>query len=64
MPIITGSIHSQARLFQYQRYPLSLDKGYHSPANQQRLAELADLLVLPKKGMRLLTKPGAPTNLR
>ena len=29
---------------------VSFDKGFHSPANQQRLAEMIDLPVLPKKG--------------
>lgn len=29
---------------------VSFDKGFHSPANQQRLAEIIDLPVLPKKG--------------
>jgi IS5 family transposase len=37
-----------------RRFPrvrsVSLDKGFHSPANQQRLAELIDFPVLPKKG--------------
>mgnify|MGYP006431775553 CR=1 FL=1 len=37
-----------------QRYPhiasVSFDKGYHSPANQQQLAEVVDFPVLPKKG--------------
>ena len=37
-----------------QRFPhlhsISLDKGFHSPANQQQLAELVPLPVLPKKG--------------
>ncbi|MEA3643554.1 MAG: ISNCY family transposase [Lamprobacter sp.] len=37
-----------------RRYPsiasASFDKGYHSPANQQRLAEVVDFPVLPKKG--------------
>ncbi|NOQ36420.1 MAG: ISNCY family transposase [Methylococcaceae bacterium] len=28
----------------------SFDKGFHSPANQERLAELLDHVVLPKKG--------------
>lgn len=31
---------------------VSFDKGFHSPANQQRLAELIDFPVLPKKGKR------------
>ncbi|NEX23806.1 ISNCY family transposase, partial [Thiorhodococcus mannitoliphagus] len=31
---------------------VSFDKGFHSPANQQRLAELVDFPVLPKKGKR------------
>lgn len=30
----------------------SFDKGYHSPANQNQLAELLDMVVLPKKGKR------------
>jgi len=29
---------------------VSFDKGFHSPANQQHLAEIIDLPVLPKKG--------------
>ncbi len=37
-----------------KRFPnlhsVSLDKGFHSPANQQRLAEVVPLPVLPKKG--------------
>ena len=37
-----------------QRFPnlrsVSLDKGFHSPANQERLAELVPFPVLPKKG--------------
>lgn len=37
-----------------QRFPnlhsISLDKGFHSPANQQQLAELVPFPVLPKKG--------------
>ena len=37
-----------------KRYPnirsVSLDKGYHSPANQRRLAEIVPFPVLPKKG--------------
>jgi len=37
-----------------QRFPnlrsVSLDKGFHSPANQQQLAELVPFPVLPKKG--------------
>ena len=37
-----------------QRFPnlasVSLDKGFHSPANQKRLAELVPFPVLPKKG--------------
>jgi IS5 family transposase len=37
-----------------QRFPhirsVSFDKGYHSPANQQRLSEIVDFPVLPKKG--------------
>ena len=37
-----------------KRFPnlhsVSLDKGVHSPANQQRLAEVVPLPVLPKKG--------------
>lgn len=37
-----------------QRFPnlhsISMDKGFHSPANQQQLAELVPLPVLPKKG--------------
>ncbi len=28
----------------------SFDKGFHSPANQQKLREMLDLVVLPKKG--------------
>ncbi len=28
----------------------SFDKGYHSPSNQQKLTELLELVVLPKKG--------------
>jgi hypothetical protein len=36
------------------RYPslnsLSFDKGFHSPSNQQQLAEIIDFPVLPKKG--------------
>ena len=28
----------------------SFDKGYHSPSNQKELAELLDMVVLPKKG--------------
>jgi len=39
-----------------QRYPkitsVSFDQGFHSPANQQRLAEVVDFPVLPKKGKR------------
>ena len=39
-----------------QRYSniasVSFDKGFHSPANQQRLAEVVDFPVLPKKGRR------------
>jgi IS5 family transposase len=31
---------------------VSLDKGFHSPANQHRLAEIIDFPVLPKKGRR------------
>lgn len=31
---------------------VSLDKGFHSPANQHRLAEIIDFPVLPKKGKR------------
>ena len=31
---------------------VSLDKGFHSPANQQDLAEIIDFSVLPKKGKR------------
>jgi len=38
------------------RYPrirsASLDKGFHSPANQQALAEVVDFPVMPKKGKR------------
>ncbi|NHN39610.1 ISNCY family transposase [Pseudomaricurvus alcaniphilus] len=30
----------------------SFDKGYHSPANQNQLAELLNMVVLPKKGKR------------
>jgi len=30
----------------------SMDKGFHSPANQVRLAEIVDLPVVPKKGKR------------
>jgi hypothetical protein len=37
-----------------KRFPnlhsVSLDKGFHSPANQRRLAEVVPLPVLPKKG--------------
>lgn len=37
-----------------QRFPnlrsVSLDKGFHSPANQKRLAEVVPFPVLPKKG--------------
>ena len=37
-----------------KRFPtlrsVSLDKGFHSPANQERLAELVPFPVLPKKG--------------
>ncbi len=37
-----------------RRFPnlhsISLDKGFHSPANQKQLAELVPLPVLPKKG--------------
>ena len=37
-----------------QRFPnlhsISMDKGFHSPANQQQLAELVPFPVLPKKG--------------
>jgi hypothetical protein len=29
---------------------VSFDQGFHSPANQQRLAEVVDFPVLPKKG--------------
>jgi hypothetical protein len=29
---------------------VSFDKGFHSPANQQRLLEMIELPVLPKKG--------------
>jgi IS5 family transposase len=29
---------------------VSMDKGFHSPANQKRLAEIVDLPVVPKKG--------------
>jgi transposase, IS5 family len=51
-----------------KRFPninsVSLDMSYHSPANQQRFAELADFPVLPKKGKRSLTRAGTPTNLR
>jgi len=36
------------------RYPklraVSMDKGFHSPSNQQSLGECVDLVVLPKKG--------------
>ncbi len=39
-----------------QRYPriasISFDQGFHSPANQQRLAEVVDFPVLPKQGKR------------
>ena len=39
-----------------QRYPsiasVSFDKGFHSKANQQQLAEIVDFPVLPKKGKR------------
>jgi len=39
-----------------QRYPeiasVSFDQGFHSPANQQRLAEVVDFPVLAKKGKR------------
>lgn len=39
-----------------QRFPtlraLSLDKGFHSPANQQALKERLQCVVLPKKGRR------------
>jgi hypothetical protein len=39
-----------------QRYPriasISFDQGFHSPANQHRLAEVVDFPVLPKKGKR------------
>jgi hypothetical protein len=31
---------------------VSLDKGFHSPANQERLGEIIDFPVLPKKGKR------------
>jgi hypothetical protein len=31
---------------------VSLDKGFHSPANQRDLAEILELPVLPKKGKR------------
>ncbi|WP_242463863.1 ISNCY family transposase, partial [Thiococcus pfennigii] len=31
---------------------VSLDKGFHSPANQERLGEIIDFPVLPKKGRR------------
>ena len=30
----------------------SMDKGFHSPANQTRLAKIVDLPVVPKKGKR------------
>lgn len=39
-----------------KRYPsitsASLDKGFHSPANQRQLADIIDFPVLPKKGKR------------
>ena len=39
-----------------QRYPrlraISMDKGFHSPANQAALKERLDCVVLPKKGRR------------
>lgn len=39
-----------------QRFPalraMSMDKGFHSPANQRALAEHLDCVVLPKKGRR------------
>jgi hypothetical protein len=39
-----------------KRYPsiasVSFDKGFHSQANQQQLAEIVDFPVLPKKGKR------------
>jgi IS5 family transposase len=31
---------------------VSMDKGFHSPANQRQLAEIIDFPVLPKKGRR------------
>lgn len=37
-----------------ERFPnfrvCSFDKGYHSPSNQEKLAELLEMVVLPKKG--------------
>ena len=35
-----------------ETHSVSLDKGFHSPANQQQLAQLVALPVLPKKGKR------------
>jgi hypothetical protein len=31
-------------------YSASFDRGYHSPSNQERLGELVQKLILPKKG--------------
>jgi hypothetical protein len=35
-----------------ETHSVSFDKGFHSPANQQQLAQLVELPVLPKKGKR------------
>ena len=47
VPIVEGLI---------AHYPavgsVSMDKGFHSPANQERLAEIVPFPVLPKKGRR------------
>ena len=47
VPLVEGLVNDFSPLAS-----VSFDKGFHSPANQQRLAELIDFPVLPKKGKR------------